>query len=294
LAESRETVASEVFHEAAAAAFVRDSDEQCAAESLPAPRRAGATGWLPLLANVSAAQDFPQLRYLLSGRRSAPSESDPLQRVFARYAQLHADILSGRKPFRVFVAVCRDQFLCGGLGDRVRGLRLIAYVAVLSGRALLLDDWKSVNIGDVFLPGAVDWRLTESVRSRMAGNPAARLMEPGITPRLIERMVDMAFSEAPLVSGHINAYSIRLVEQLARGHATAGAATDSEDVWAAVFPAERPLPLGALLDFLFRPNPVFLEHSLLPVLHQAAVWQRAAPRIGVHFRTLAVENEHYR
>ena len=78
--------------------------------------------WLPQLQRAGDAQSFPELRKLLSGRDMPPVD-DALERVLADYARLHADIVSGRRPWRVWIVDCAGFRRCGGLGDRVKGVR---------------------------------------------------------------------------------------------------------------------------------------------------------------------------
>jgi hypothetical protein len=135
--------------------------------------------WLPQLQRAGDAQSFPELRKLLSGRDMPPVD-DALERVLADYARLHADIVSGRRPWRVWIVDCAGFRQCGGLGDRVKGvracvrasrvttlycdacslllrctvgapqLRLLFYLSVASQRALQILDWPAPSLLDMF------------------------------------------------------------------------------------------------------------------------------------------------
>jgi hypothetical protein len=65
----------------------------------------------------------------------------------------------------------------------------------------------------------------------------------------------------------------------------------SARAWAAVFAGPAPMPTGPVFDFLFRPNLEFVARSLVPLLRQLPAWNRAGPRVGVHLRTFALDQE---
>jgi hypothetical protein len=122
------------------------------------PHADGVQGWLPDLAAAARATSFQDLRRHLSGRSDAGRTVLPpdLHTLLDAYAVVHNDILVGRAPLRVWIVECHGQQHeedCGGLGDRVKALRMFFYLCVLSGRALLMsDDWEGVLASEVFTP----------------------------------------------------------------------------------------------------------------------------------------------
>jgi hypothetical protein len=50
-----------------------------------------------------------------------------------------------------------------------------------------------------------------------------------------------------------------------------------------------PMPLGAMLDYLFKPKASFVLDHIVPLVDAMAVWNTDVPRIGVHVRTLAAD-----
>jgi hypothetical protein len=116
---------------------------------------------VPDLDGALAATSFPHLRQLLSGRPTSgwDNVSEDLTRLMEEYRTVHAEVLAGTRPLRVFVLECEggDHLGdCGGLGDRVKSLRVFFYLCLLAGRALVLaDDWSGVKASTVFSPLAL-------------------------------------------------------------------------------------------------------------------------------------------
>jgi hypothetical protein len=63
--------------------------------------------------------------------------------------------------------------------------------------------------------------------------------------------------------------------------------------WAALFDGPYPIPTGAMMDFLFKPERRFVVDALLPLLRQLPAWNRPGPRIGVHMRTFEADKDRY-
>jgi hypothetical protein len=148
-------------------------DATCATDALSLPALpVGPVPWLPDLHGAASATTFPQLRALLSNAPPAPPTPD-VDALLAAYAVLHAEVMAGTRPRRVFVMEgCGfADGRCGGLGDRVKSLRFCLYVALLSGRALLLQDWYPVSLTAVFSVGEIDWRLPDGVAAELGAAP---------------------------------------------------------------------------------------------------------------------------
>ena len=148
------------------------------------------SGWVPDLAAAAAATSFPELRFHLSGRSNVAAAVLPadLPLLLQQYRDVHADILAGRRPLRVWIIECHGESHeddCGGLGDRVKALRMFFYLCVASGRALLMsDDWEGVPASEIFLAhGIPDFYVTDAMRRQLrdmvAKAPAA---PPPVTP----------------------------------------------------------------------------------------------------------------
>ncbi len=121
----------------------------------------GLSAWLPRLDDAEFAANFTQLRYLLSGRhpRDEHGWSRDMSRLLAQYKRLHADIMSGVRPLRLFVY----HKAGGGIGDRFKGWRIVFWLAVLSGRAIVVSPGDATVLDHAFVPNEVDWRLPASV-----------------------------------------------------------------------------------------------------------------------------------
>jgi nuclear pore complex protein Nup62 len=48
---------------------------------------------------------------------------------------------------------------------------------------------------------------------------------------------------------------------------------------------------GPMLDFLFKPQGVFVQEALIPMLQQLPAWNRPGPRVGVHLRTFELDKK---
>jgi hypothetical protein len=392
------------------------------------PARAAGPGWLPDLAAAAAADSFPALRRALSGRPPPVVPAD-LAALLTAYTALHADILSGTAPLRVFIVRCRGEPSapgggggggggggvgdagvsssggeeCGGLGDRLKSLRLFFYLCLLSGRALLLaDDWSGVRASAVFAPAGVpDLYLTPGLLARVPalGRPNGTIwygrgeMLLHTDEQVAARFVGAAFSDSGVVEVHASknplavlAAATRLAQcpasvmgrlpagsaaggsaaplaagvPLASGEGTLGTAAavsaasaaeaaaaaaaataaagggavaaahaakvvadaaqeDSPEVTAAlaqlvfggawqpgpqatcatpraldaVFGGPAPLSTAVAMDFLFRPHPKFLSHSLVPLAAALPAWNAPGPRVGVHIRTFALDQKRW-
>jgi hypothetical protein len=212
------------------------------------------------------------------------------------------------------------------------------YLALMSGRALLLQEWAPVRITDVFLPAEIDWRCDATMTARFPARPGSmRALGLNMDPTLITNMLNSAFSDAPVVLGFSNRSPSQLLANISRHHVCDDDSVEHyrEHVWrrwvadnATTTPGDgpvwrwtphfgvpwrsqpgrfcmpaatwdvlfnrshgdaKPVPVGLALDFLFRPNPAFVNASLLPLLQSLPAWQCDGPRVGVHFRTLAAD-----
>jgi hypothetical protein len=130
-----------------------------------------------------------------------PDDAPQLTQLLAAYTTLHRDIMSGRRPPRYLVTDrCDEPGVCGGIGDRMKGLRLLFYTAVMTGRALLLPRWQGVALDDVVLPHTIDWRVPSHIEDLIAtASAAATTPSCALWPYLCPLM-DLAFGPAVVVS----------------------------------------------------------------------------------------------
>jgi hypothetical protein len=277
---------------------------------IPAPEglRSGADGWIPRLDDALNATTFPELRYLLSGRKPDDAYAmDPdLRQLLDEYKVLHDDIMAGRRPMRLW-AVHGSR---SGTGDRIKGWRVIFYLALLSGRAFVIMD--DAKLDDVFLPGSVDWRVPESLLGRVTNAHYLSLQGHG---EWFDQNQNQQFSALAFTDGDVHrVYTMRIpladlktrvreyvcedsasLPRLAVGVAghrsrSGAAVCVSQSAFDAVFSERAMLPTGPMMDFLFRPHPVLLSTSLVPMLRQLPAWNRPGPRVGVHLRTFFLDN----
>jgi hypothetical protein len=52
-----------------------------------------------------------------------------------------------------------------------------------------------------------------------------------------------------------------------------------------------PMPLGAMMDYLFRPKASLVAEHLVPLVDSLPVWNADVLRVGVHARTRAADGE---
>eukprot|EP00921_Rhytidocystis_pertsovi_P002846 GHVQ01004789.1.p1 GENE.GHVQ01004789.1~~GHVQ01004789.1.p1 ORF type:complete len:572 (-),score=34.55 GHVQ01004789.1:586-2301(-) len=83
------------------------------------------------------------------------------------FVQVHEEVLSGKRPPKAIVWACDLDFgLCGGLGDRFRGLVLGMYLAAVSGRAFFVHHNFPTRLEYAFMPNRIAWN-TEAVTDHM-------------------------------------------------------------------------------------------------------------------------------
>jgi hypothetical protein len=162
-----------------------------------------------------AASSFPELRYILSGRRTA-SPPPALQELLTAYAALHRDIIAGRRPLRLLVSGrCIPPQLgsCGGFGDRIKSVRLLFYTAVMTSRAILFHRWSpTFALDDTFDVNSVDWRvpphLADVVEKEGVACSGRNSMWPYLQP-----LFDVATGPDPVVIANLPAWELDFVAQ---------------------------------------------------------------------------------
>ena len=77
--------------------------------------------------------------------------------ILFRYTQIHQKLSKqNSRTTRTLVWQCHIDQVCGGLGDRVRGMTFVLLLAVFSRRKLVLD-WKSSFESQFFKPNLINW-----------------------------------------------------------------------------------------------------------------------------------------
>ena len=225
----------------------------------------------------------------LSGRQSPVNAV--LSSILEEYRQLHAAMLQGSVPMRAWiVSGCGLNGGCGGLGDRVKALRLNFYLAVLSKRAIFLEDWLPVGFQDVFAENQVMWRAHRVKRDADMATVVFSSSRPGVPP---PTFLAAAFSPAARVVRGSTVFSSFGLNMTLIGSVIKELHGDvvNDTVWREVFqPSDgRVLPISAMLDFLFKPEPEFMNAFFIPLVDSLPVWSQGVRRVGVHFRTLAAD-----
>lgn len=87
------------------------------------------------------------------------------------YMKLHDDILNNRRPPKYLVYFCGGKkYGCGGYGNRLGAITSLFYLAVITGRAFLID-WKStVPIAEYLQPKNIQWNFPISKLHHLKAN----------------------------------------------------------------------------------------------------------------------------
>ncbi|KAF4657656.1 hypothetical protein FOZ61_006137 [Perkinsus olseni] len=95
-----------------------------------------------------------------------PNRSTSFERIFEEYKAIHAEMIANptARSSRFLVFSCNPWSLCGGHGDRINGISTAFVLALLTGRALLLDVDSPIPLGLLLqpLPDSIDWRIPPS------------------------------------------------------------------------------------------------------------------------------------
>lgn len=84
--------------------------------------------------------------------------------IWRNYVETHRIQRSRGCDGRYLVWKCTEKETCGGLGDEIRGISAMLYLAMATERALLLD-WRKDGVsyaGSIFGVKAVDWTMPEN------------------------------------------------------------------------------------------------------------------------------------
>jgi hypothetical protein len=279
--------------------------------------------WLPRLDDALKATTFPELRFLLSGRRldSTSHQSSPdMPELLRRYADMHRAMVNGSEPLRAWII----HNARSGVGDRIKGWRAVFYTALMSGRAVFFSSTDVGMVSDMFLPGEVDWRIPPALEGQLASlqeytplgwDPLGtgiedlaqqgKLMEMAFTDTVgflvftnrtpnqrLRKLAERYACRALPPGAHRLSLGVRtgVVDGVDVSNLAGTAMCVSRDVVAAVFFEDVPLSARDMLDFMFRPLPSYLASRFIPMLRRLPAWTSPGPRVGIHVRTFFVDD----
>ena len=207
------------------------------------------------------------------------------------YIKLHNDILNKRRPPKYLVYFCGGKkYGCGGYGNRLGAITSLFYLAVITGRAFLIDWNSSAPIGDYLRPKNINWNLPtskldhlkknyhywgkgdhemiskDSQRSPVNFNIFRDWVEGTDPESYLESPVEIVTSLwyfAPSFRQH--KFAERLANQIGlkrRGH--------------------RYSLVGCAFDFLFERTPAF--ERTLSTARESLNFKPGVPKIGIHIR----------
>ena len=108
----------------------------------------------PLASPLPAAAAFEQ---------SPDGAVEFVRALLNRQAHLQSCMAAGLRPFRAVIHHCVPQMVCGGIGERLRGIAMALYVAASTNRALFVDHRKprGTRLETYLEPnGAVNWTVS--------------------------------------------------------------------------------------------------------------------------------------
>lgn len=122
---------------------------------------------------------------LRAARRQAipkPFSSTLLDRMLRKQAVIQESMRRGESKMRAIVAICTEDRICGGLGDRLFGLVTLFVAAMLTDRAFFVYDVKPVPMVDFVVPSRLDWRVDTLKVSRVKSAMERCLKSDGCKP----------------------------------------------------------------------------------------------------------------
>jgi hypothetical protein len=86
---------------------------------------------------------FPELRWLLLSGRRRHAMPAAVSDALATSSAVHGDMMAGRSPLLLWMMRgCGAGIVCGGIGERLKAVRMALYVALLSRRARWWRVWR--------------------------------------------------------------------------------------------------------------------------------------------------------
>ena len=76
--------------------------------------------------------------------------------IWNEYADFHESVLSGNEKQRYVKYVCKDKNY-GGYDNRICGITMLLFNAMLTKRALLVEIIKPDDINSYVLPNGIEW-----------------------------------------------------------------------------------------------------------------------------------------
>lgn len=207
------------------------------------------------------------------------------------YTQLHDDILNNRKPPKYLIYSCGgNKYGCGGYGNRLGAITSLFYVAVITGRAFLIDWNSTVPITDYLQPKNIQWNYPTSKLKNLKRN--YHYWGKGEHEKVIkesQRSAETYDVFREWIEGtNLNKYFDSPVEVVTslwyfassfREYKFAGRMADKLGVNAR---GHRFSLVGCAFDFLFERTPSF--EKTLSAARESLHFKADVPRIGIHIR----------
>lgn len=207
------------------------------------------------------------------------------------YTQLHDDILNNRKPPKYLIYSCGgNKYGCGGYGNRLGAITSLFYVAVITGRAFLIDWNSTVPITDYLQPKNIQWNYPTSKLKHLKRN--YHYWGKGEHEKVIkesQRSAETYDVFREWIEGtDLNKYFDSPVEVVTslwyfassfREYKFAGRMADKLGVNAR---GHRFSLVGCAFDFLFERTPNF--EKTLSAARESLHFKVDVPRIGIHIR----------
>lgn len=207
------------------------------------------------------------------------------------YIKLHDDILNKRRPPKYLVYFCGGKkYGCGGYGNRLGAITSLFYLAVLTGRAFLIDWNTTAPIGDYLQPKNIQWNFPFSKLSHLKrnyhywgkGDHELIYKDSQRSPvnfNLFRDWVEGTDPESYLDSPVEVVTSLWYFAPSFRQHKFAERLANEFGV---KMRGHRYSLVGCAFDFLFEKIPAF--EKTLSLARESLHFKPGVPRIGIHIR----------
>lgn len=207
------------------------------------------------------------------------------------YKNLHDDILNHRRPPKYLVYFCGGKkHGCGGYGNRLGAITSLFYLAVITGRAFLIDWNTTAPIGDYFRPRNIRWDYPISRLGHIKTNYhywgkgdhefiSEDSQRSPVNFNLFRHWVEGTDLESFLDSPLEIVTSMWYFAPSFRDHKFAERVANKIGVRVR---GHRYSLIGCAFDFLFEKTPAF--ERTLSLARESLNFKPNVPRIGIHIR----------
>ena len=207
------------------------------------------------------------------------------------YIKLHDDIINNRRPPKYLVYFCGGKkYGCGGYGNRLGAITSLFYLAVITGRAFLIDWNTTAPIGDYLQPRNIQWNFPISKLGHLKKNyhywgkgdhelVSKDSQRSPINFNLFRSWVEGTDLESYLDSPVEIVTSLWYFAPSFRQHKFAERLANKIGVKVR---GHRYSLVGCAFDFLFERTPAF--ERTLSVARESLNFKPDVPRIGIHIR----------